>query len=194
MIIKCNSCQVTSVVKVDVGMYPQAFTDCPSCLSTDVVRIQGQPVGELCNVFNAQGHSGASAAITAGAFFRKAMYKGGEILGPPSTHPEQWTEVADDLYQSKESSSVFFTPSEDKIHDNDFAAVCDVGRDSLWSGRKLIDEVFKRIGFEHTFPYTTPDKCMIIEIKPTNPSHESFSDIELDKGDDFTFRILRFPS
>jgi hypothetical protein len=59
---------------------------------------------ELLLVFSSQGHSGASAAITADLVGRLLRY---EPIGPLTGNPDEWVEVGDGMYQNRRCAHVF---------------------------------------------------------------------------------------
>ena len=59
---------------------------------------------ELLLVFSSQGHSGASAAITADLVGRLLRY---EPIGPLTGKPDEWVEVSDGVYQNRRCGRVF---------------------------------------------------------------------------------------
>jgi hypothetical protein len=61
-------------------------------------------IKELIHVFASQGHSGASAAITADVLGKLLRY---EPVGPLTGEPSEWAEVADGIFQNKRCGRVF---------------------------------------------------------------------------------------
>ena len=64
----------------------------------------GDAVMELLRVFARQGHSGASAYLTADLFVRLVR---GEVLTPLTSDPAEWREVADGVWQNTRDSRAF---------------------------------------------------------------------------------------
>lgn len=63
-----------------------------------------EDVLELLEVFAKQGHSGSSAPMIVGLFRKLALF---EPLTPLTGKPEEWVEVADNLWQNNRCSHVF---------------------------------------------------------------------------------------
>ncbi len=61
-------------------------------------------VMDLIETFAGQGHSGMSAAITLRLFSDLAQFK---PIGPITSDPGEWTEVADGMWQNRRRSSSF---------------------------------------------------------------------------------------
>lgn len=63
---------------------------------------------ELIEVFEKQGHSGASGAMTLGLFEKLARF---QPLTPLTSNPEEWTDISEasgePMWQSKRNPSVF---------------------------------------------------------------------------------------
>jgi len=59
---------------------------------------------ELLLVFGSQGHSGASAAITAGLLGKLLSF---EPIGPLTGEPDEWAEVGPGVFQNKRCGRVF---------------------------------------------------------------------------------------
>ena len=65
----------------------------------------GTAVLDLIRVFASQGHSGGSAAVTAGLFVRLAAF---EVLSPLTDDPNEWIDVdGEGLLQSRRQASAF---------------------------------------------------------------------------------------
>ena len=65
----------------------------------------GPAVLDLIRVFASQGHSGGSAAVTAGLFVRLAAF---EVLSPLTDDPNEWIDVdGEGLLQSRRQASAF---------------------------------------------------------------------------------------
>ena len=59
---------------------------------------------ELLDVFDKQGHSGMSASLVSHLFMKLVK---GEALTPLTDHPDEWVEVADNLWQNYRNSAAF---------------------------------------------------------------------------------------
>jgi hypothetical protein len=71
---------------------------------SDYEGMIGEAVKELLLVFQKQGHSGASAQMTA-EIFRKLIK--GDNLSPLSGKPDEWNDVARGVCQNNRNSAVF---------------------------------------------------------------------------------------
>lgn len=71
---------------------------------TDYGDMLPHAVLELIEVFSNQGHSGMSAKIVIYLFAKLASF---EVLSPLTGSDDEWTELADGLYQNKRCSHVF---------------------------------------------------------------------------------------
>lgn len=76
----------------------------------------GDAVMELVRVFAAQGHSGFSAGMTLEIFRLVASYK---PLSPITSDPDEWMDVAADLWQNRRQSSCFSTDGGKTYYDVD---------------------------------------------------------------------------
>ena len=75
----------------------------------EMERIEVEPyikdiVMQMITTFASGGHSGSSAMFTMMTFDRLANFK---ALSPLTNNPNEWVEVADDLWQSTRTSSSF---------------------------------------------------------------------------------------
>ena len=71
---------------------------------SDYEGLAGKATLELVEAFERQGHSGFSAGLVLGLFSTLARFK---ALSPITNDPAEWTEVADNLWQSKRQSDLF---------------------------------------------------------------------------------------
>jgi hypothetical protein len=71
---------------------------------SDYDGMLGEAVLELVNVFDAQGHSGMSAAMVKEIFDSLASWK---PLSPLTNNPEEWMEVTEGLWQSRRNPACF---------------------------------------------------------------------------------------
>jgi len=59
---------------------------------------------ELVKLFSSQEHSGASAGITIGVLGRLLRF---QTLTPITSNPDEWTDVGEELWQSKRNPAIF---------------------------------------------------------------------------------------
>lgn len=92
---------------------------------SDYGGMLGDAVKELLLCFQKQGHSRASAQMTATIFYKLIK---GEPLTPLTDAPEEWNEVSEGLLQSTRISNVFIDKSKsDKPYTLDGKAFSDDG-------------------------------------------------------------------
>lgn len=73
---------------------------------SDYGGMLGKAVMELITVFANQGHSGASANMVSMLFNQLVNYR---TLSPLTSNPDEWVEVADNLWQNKRNPAAFST-------------------------------------------------------------------------------------
>lgn len=93
----------------------------------------GESVKELLLVFQKQGHSGASAQMTASLFYKLIK---GEPLTPLTADPKEWNEVTPGTLQSNRISHVFIEKAEDpRPYTIDGKAFSDDGGKTFFTSR-----------------------------------------------------------
>ncbi len=115
----------------------------------------GNAVMELVEVFNRQGHSGISAAITLRLFGRVANFK---PLTPITDEPDQWRDIGaafgtPGVMQHKRCGTVFKQPNDAPY--NAEAIVFRSATGATYTCEKSAQPV--------TFPYVVPDHPEIVD-------------------------------
>lgn len=73
-------------------------------LGNKMQSMMEENVKQLLSVFAEQGHSGGSAQICVSLFSKLALF---EPISPINDRDEEWTEIADGVFQHKRCSHVF---------------------------------------------------------------------------------------
>jgi len=82
---------------------------------SDYDGMLGEAVLELVSVFDAQEHSGMSASMVRSIFDNLAKWK---PLSPLTSHPDEWMEVTENLWQSRRNPACFSEDGGKTYHDH----------------------------------------------------------------------------
>lgn len=141
---------------------------------SDYDGLIGKSVMELINLFEQQGHSGMSASIVSGLFYKLAKY---EPLLPIKGDDEEWGDIieygnGESFYQNKRCSGLFKESKDGKPYYID-ALIKRDQNGMCWSGMAWLSEedyktgdrskMIGKKGYVKSFPFTP--KTFYIDVK-----------------------------